>query len=183
MFVEQSCADKINKSMWTLYSSRMFMHIASAKIPEREGSISPSSFDRQLPDYQSHVFSLIYPVLEFSFQEMKTWGQSKNSSYCFCVWFESRELGGMGSSRFHFQYQWWKPPQRESHLNSIRHQRWSSSVKTANGLNTLTVKKAPAQTSDQIPNANPTRGAMNLGCGQTPSAWKWQTQAGVQGSG
>ena len=30
---------------------RIFMFIASAKIPEREESISPSSFHGQLPDY------------------------------------------------------------------------------------------------------------------------------------
>ena len=29
--------------------------IASVKILERQGSISPSSFYGQLPDYQSHV--------------------------------------------------------------------------------------------------------------------------------
>ena len=59
------------------------MFIASAKIPEREGSISPSSFYGQLPHYWSHAFSLTYPVDEFSFKEMNTWGQSKISSYCF----------------------------------------------------------------------------------------------------
>ena len=59
------------------------MFIASAKISEREGSISPASFYGQLPEYWSHVFSLIYPVDEFSFKAMKTWGQSKISSYCF----------------------------------------------------------------------------------------------------
>ena len=59
------------------------MFIVSAKIPVREGSISPSSFYGQLPDYWSQAFSLIYPVDEFSFKEMKTWGPSKISSYCF----------------------------------------------------------------------------------------------------
>ena len=34
------------------------MLIASAKIPEREGNISPSSFYGRLPDYQSHVLVL-----------------------------------------------------------------------------------------------------------------------------
>ena len=97
IFVEWSCANKRNKPVGTLNSGPMLVHIASAKIPERKGSISPSSFYRQLPDYQSHVFSLIYPKDEFSFKEMKTWGQSKISSYCFCVWCESEELGGRGS--------------------------------------------------------------------------------------
>ena len=31
----------------------------------------------QLPDYKSHVFSLIYPVDEFSLKEMRIWGRSK----------------------------------------------------------------------------------------------------------
>ena len=60
---------------------KIVLFIASSKIPEPEGSISPSSFYGQLPDYQSHV--LIYSVGEFSFKEVKTWGQSKISSYCF----------------------------------------------------------------------------------------------------
>ena len=59
------------------------VYIASAKIPEREGSISPSNFYGQLPDYWSNVFSLIYPVDECSFKEMKTWGQCEISFYCF----------------------------------------------------------------------------------------------------
>ena len=59
------------------------MFIASAKIPVREGSISLSSFYGQLSDYWSQAFNLIYPVDEFSFKEMKTWGPSKISSYCF----------------------------------------------------------------------------------------------------
>ena len=53
-----------------------------AKILEREGSISPSSFYRQLPDCQSHIFSFIYPVDEFSCKGVKTWSQSNISSYC-----------------------------------------------------------------------------------------------------
>ena len=35
----------------TLISGRMVVHIASAKIPEGQGSILPSSFYGQLPDY------------------------------------------------------------------------------------------------------------------------------------
>ena len=49
-----------------LINNIQIMYIASAKIPEREGSISQFSFYRQPPDYQSHVFSLAYPVDEFS---------------------------------------------------------------------------------------------------------------------
>ena len=36
---------------------------------------------------------------EFSFKGVQTWSQSK-ISLLFCVWFESRELGSRGSSRF-----------------------------------------------------------------------------------
>ena len=100
IFVEWWCANKINKSVGTLNSGRMVMHIASAKIPEHEGSISPSRSYGQLLDYQSHVCSLIYPVDELFLKEMRTWGQSKISSYCFCFWCEPRESGGKGSSRF-----------------------------------------------------------------------------------
>ena len=51
---------------------------ASAKTLEREGRISSYSFCEQLADYSSHVFSLIHtlPLVEFSFKEMRTWGQS-----------------------------------------------------------------------------------------------------------
>ena len=37
------------------------MFIASAEIPEREGSILPSSFN------ESHAFCLVYQMDEFSF--------------------------------------------------------------------------------------------------------------------
>ena len=45
-------------------------------------------------------FSLIHPVDEFSFKEMRMWGQPKTSSCCLCVWCKSKELGGRGSTRF-----------------------------------------------------------------------------------
>ena len=51
IFVEWLCANEIYKSLGTLNSGRMVIHIASAKIPEREGSISPSSFYGQLLGY------------------------------------------------------------------------------------------------------------------------------------
>ena len=38
------------------------MLIASAKIPEREGSISPSSFYGQLPDYLVDKFFFLFLV-------------------------------------------------------------------------------------------------------------------------
>ena len=44
-------------------------------------------------------------------------------------------------------------------------------------------KKALPQTSDWILNADPTRGAVNVGCEVNASAWNSWTQAGVQGSG
>ena len=68
----------------TVLEEKIVLSNTSDKIPERKRSISPSSFHGQLPDYWSHVFSLIYPVGEFSsFKEMETWSQSKLSPYCF----------------------------------------------------------------------------------------------------
>ena len=49
-FLEWSHANKINKSVGTLNFGRMVVPIASAKIPERDGSIS-NSFYGQLLDY------------------------------------------------------------------------------------------------------------------------------------
>ena len=75
------------------------MFIASAKIPEREGSTyHHPTFMGNCPT-NCHVFSLIYPVDEFSFKQMMTCGQSKTSSSYFCVCCESRELGDRWSSR------------------------------------------------------------------------------------
>ena len=45
-------------------------------------------------------FSLIHPVDEFSFKEMRMWGQPEISSCYLCVWCKSKELGGRGSRRF-----------------------------------------------------------------------------------
>ena len=57
-------------------------------------------------------------------------------------------------------------------------------------------KKASSQTSDLIPNADPTKrcckfervcvsggGGVDVGQGRTANAWNWRPQAGVQGSG
>ena len=51
---------------------RTFVFIASAKIPEREGSISACSFHGELPDYKSYIFCFAFQVDEFSFKEMRT---------------------------------------------------------------------------------------------------------------
>ena len=72
----------------TMLEGKIVLFIATAKIPEREGSYSPFRFYGQLSDYESHVFGLIHPVGEFSFKGVKMWGQSeislsKISSYCF----------------------------------------------------------------------------------------------------
>ena len=72
----------------------------SAESLEREGSLSSCSFYEKLADYYSHVFSLVHPVIEFSFKEMKMWDQFKISSCCLCVWRKSREIMGRGSPRF-----------------------------------------------------------------------------------
>ena len=69
----------------TVLEGNIVLFIASAKILEREGNISPSNFFGQLPDSKSHVFSLISPVGEFSFKEVKTWGQSKFHLIALCL--------------------------------------------------------------------------------------------------
>ena len=51
IFIVWSCTNKRNKSVGTLNIGQMVEHIASAKILEREGSISASSFFGQLPNY------------------------------------------------------------------------------------------------------------------------------------
>ena len=48
-FAEWSCANRRNKSVWTLIFGRMVVHIDLAKMLEHGGSISPSSFYGQLP--------------------------------------------------------------------------------------------------------------------------------------
>ena len=48
-FAEWSCAHKRNKSVGTLNSGRMVMHIDLVKMLEHGESISPSSFYGQLP--------------------------------------------------------------------------------------------------------------------------------------
>ena len=94
---------KITNQVYWILSKRVCdvitMFIASTKTPKHEGSISPSSMSNCLTI--SHMsFSLIYPVDEFFLKKMRTWGQSKISSYCFFVWCKSRELEGRRSSRF-----------------------------------------------------------------------------------
>ena len=48
IFLEWSCTNKIIKSVGILNSGRMVVLNASVKIPERDGSISPSSSYGQL---------------------------------------------------------------------------------------------------------------------------------------
>ena len=48
----------------------------------------------------SHTLLALLPGGRVLLQGKRMWGQSKISSYCFCVWCKSRELGSRGSSRF-----------------------------------------------------------------------------------
>ena len=100
----------------TALEEKIVLFIALAKFPECEGSFSRSSLYGQLPDYQSHVFTLIYLVDEFTFTKVKTWGQFKISSYClmFVVNQENQEAQGVQDSLVYPQ--WWKASQTESHL-------------------------------------------------------------------
>ena len=49
------------------------MLTASAKIRERQGSISPSSFYGHLPDYLSYVLALSTKTMSFSFGSWSSW--------------------------------------------------------------------------------------------------------------
>ena len=111
---------------YTCFPFPPIMYIALARIPECEGSISPTT---QL------LVSLAYPVDEFSFKEMRTRGWSNITFHCICVWCKSGELGGRRCSRFPCV-----TPVVESSSDKVdKHQQWSSSAKTANSLNLLTV--------------------------------------------
>ena len=87
----------------------------SAESLERGGIISSRSFYGQLPDYYSHVFSLIHPVDEFSFKEMRTWGQSKISSCFLCVLCKSGEIW----SRVVQYHQWWRGSPQTFQLQKV----------------------------------------------------------------
>ena len=76
----------------------MVVHISSAKITDRKGSISPSSFYGQLTTI-SHTFSVISTQWMNLLKGNEDMGQYKISSYCSCVWWESRESRGRRSLR------------------------------------------------------------------------------------
>ena len=59
VLVQCSCAIKGNNSVGTLNFGRMVVHIASAKIMEREGSISPYSFIGKCSTVQNSPMELL----------------------------------------------------------------------------------------------------------------------------
>ena len=65
----------------------------------REASHQPF-FMGNCPTISHRFFSFIYPVDEFSLEEIRTWCQFKILSYCFFVWCKLRELGVRRISRF-----------------------------------------------------------------------------------
>ena len=103
-------------------------------------SIPPSSFFGQLPEYQSQVFSLIYQVDEFSFKKMKMLGQSNILTYCFLFGANQENQEALKVQDFLLQPRSGNLPLRQSRIwNPVKNHRWSSSVKTVNILNTVTV--------------------------------------------
>ena len=77
------------------------MLVASAKILERKGSISPSSFYQQHPQRLVIRVSLICLVDEFFIfllpvlrKEIRPSGESKISSFCFCIWCKKNQEAG-----------------------------------------------------------------------------------------
>ena len=115
-------------------------------------------------NYWSHTFSLACQVDEFSFEEMRTWGQSKFTSYYINVWCESEELGGRRSLRFSCVI-----PVVDTSLDRVaKHQLLCINSQQPKQF---FHKKTPPQTSDWISNADPTRGASKVGCGLNANAW------------
>ena len=56
-----------------------------AKTLEHKGSITSFSFYGQLVNSYSHIFNLIHPVDEFSFEETNMWSQPKILPYVFVI--------------------------------------------------------------------------------------------------
>ena len=77
--------------------SASYVLVASLR---RGGSFPSSGFYGQLAGCYSHDFSVIRPANEFSFKEMRTWGQFKISFCCLSVRCKSGEMGGRESPRF-----------------------------------------------------------------------------------
>ena len=139
------------------------LYNASTKILERKGSISPFSFYGQPPNFWSQVFSLAYPMDEFSFKEMRMWDQSKFTSYCIFVCCESGELGGRRSSRFPCVIPVVETSSDKSWQTLTTELLWDNSQRPKHV--DCFFKKAPSQAFDWVSNADPTRGAANVGCG------------------
>ena len=70
--------------------SASYVLVASLR---RGGSFPSSGFYGQLAGYYSHDFSVIHPANEFSFKEMRTWGQFKISFCCLSVRCKSGKMG------------------------------------------------------------------------------------------
>ena len=116
-----NCAFPLNTmNVTTVLEEKLVLFLPSAKIPEHEGSISPSSFYGQLRDYQSHMFSLTYPVSQFSFKRVKSWGQPKILSYYFVFGMDQKIQEARGVQDSLVQPQRWKPCQTESYLESLQ---------------------------------------------------------------
>ena len=92
----------------------------------------------------------------------------------FCVWYESREIGGRGSSRFSCV-----TPAVKTFFSDIVAFRIPSNIsdgallRKQSGLNTMTASpKISYQTFNRTPNAGPIGGAVNVGCGWAAGTWK-----------
>ena len=138
------------------------------------GASHHSAFMSRRPTI-SHRFlaSFGYPVNEFSFKEMRTWGSVQDYIllYLCLVWTRRNRREELniplcnpsGGNRLLRQ---------NCTQNSVKHQRQSSSAKAANDLNMLTVPaKRFHQTFDWIASADLTGGALSVGCGWTAIAW------------
>ena len=81
------------------------------------GAWHHAAFMGNWPIFINHVFTLIHPLDEFSFKEMRTWSQSKISSCCLCVQCKSRGIRrGGGQCNIH---QWWRASPQTFQLQKI----------------------------------------------------------------
>ena len=114
---------------------------------------------------------------EFSFKEMRTWGQPNfinfvNFIYYIYAWCDSGELGARNSLKFPCVTLVVETSSDKVHLEL--HQTSTIDLVCEKSQRPYHIdclyKKVPPQTSDLIPNADLTGGGVNVGCGWTANA-------------
>ena len=122
----------------------------------------------------SHTFSAYLPSGWILNQGSEDVGLVRDFILLFCVWCESRELGGRGSSRFSYvtpvvETSWdrvaFRIPSNISNGALLRKQQTALTI-------WLLPQESPTQTSGKTLNTDLTGGLVNVACGWTACAWK-----------